>query len=86
MMFGYATSETDYMPLSLDLSHALLVELANIRKNEPELMPYLRPGRQVAGHGGVRFRRYPASALTPSLSPAALTSLYSSEMIRLKPH
>jgi S-adenosylmethionine synthetase len=31
------------MPLPLDLSHALLVELANIRKNEPELMPYLRP-------------------------------------------
>lgn len=44
MMFGYATNETDnYMPLSLDLSHALLVELANIRKNEPDLMPYLRP-------------------------------------------
>ncbi len=44
MMFGYATDETDnYMPLSLDLSHALLIELANIRKNEPELMPYLRP-------------------------------------------
>ncbi len=44
MMFGYATNETDnYMPLSLDLSHALLVELANIRKNESELMPYLRP-------------------------------------------
>ncbi|MDD3510658.1 MAG: methionine adenosyltransferase [Fermentimonas sp.] len=44
MMFGYATTETDnYMPLSLDLSHALLLELANIRKNESELMPYLRP-------------------------------------------
>lgn len=44
MMFGYATNETDnYMPLSLDLSHALLVELANIRKNELHLMPYLRP-------------------------------------------
>ncbi len=44
MMFGYATCETEnFMPLSLDLSHALLVELANIRKNEPELMPYLRP-------------------------------------------
>lgn len=44
MMFGYATSETDnFMPLTLDLSHALLLELANIRKNEPELMPYLRP-------------------------------------------
>lgn len=44
MMFGYATSETDnYMPLSLDLSHALLQELSIIRKNESELMPYLRP-------------------------------------------
>jgi len=44
MMFGYATAETDnYMPLALDLSHALLRVLANIRKNELELMPYLRP-------------------------------------------
>ncbi len=44
MMFGYATNETDnYMPLSLDLSHALLQELAFIRKNELHLMPYLRP-------------------------------------------
>lgn len=44
MMFGYATNETDnYMPLALDLSHQLLVELAHIRKNELHLMPYLRP-------------------------------------------
>ena len=44
MMFGYATNETaNYMPLALDLSHQLLIELANIRKNEIELMPYLRP-------------------------------------------
>lgn len=44
MMFGYATSETsNYMPLSLDLSHVLLLELAAIRKNELHLMPYLRP-------------------------------------------
>lgn len=44
MMFGYATNETDnYMPLALDLSHALLLELADIRKNELHLMPYLRP-------------------------------------------
>lgn len=44
MMFGYATAETDnYMPLALDLSHALLLELAAIRKNELHLMPYLRP-------------------------------------------
>lgn len=44
MMFGYATNETDnYMPLALDLSHALLRELAVIRKNELHMMPYLRP-------------------------------------------
>ncbi|MBF0596094.1 methionine adenosyltransferase [Faecalibacter rhinopitheci] len=44
MMFGYATNETDnYMPLALDLSHRLLKELAHIRKNENELLPYLRP-------------------------------------------
>ncbi|GHT30687.1 S-adenosylmethionine synthase [Bacteroidia bacterium] len=44
MMFGYATNETaNYMPLALDLSHSLLQELAAIRKNEPDLLPYLRP-------------------------------------------
>lgn len=44
MMFGYATNETEnYMPLALDLAHSLLEELAVIRKQEPELMPYLRP-------------------------------------------
>ena len=44
MMFGYATTETaNYMPLPLDLSNALLFELAEIRKKEPELMPYRRP-------------------------------------------
>ena len=44
MMFGYATNETEnYMPLALDLSHRILRELSNIRKNEIELLPYLRP-------------------------------------------
>lgn len=43
MMFGYASLETDeYMPLTLDLSHILLQELADIRK-KGELMTYLRP-------------------------------------------
>lgn len=43
MMFGYASSETEnYMPLSLDLSHLLLVELAAIRR-KLEVMTYLRP-------------------------------------------
>ena len=43
MMFGYATNETDnYMPLALDLSHRILIELAKIRKEGKE-MTYLRP-------------------------------------------
>ena len=44
MMFGYACRDTeDYMPLPLYLSHKLLEVLADIRHNELELMPYLRP-------------------------------------------
>lgn len=43
MMFGYATNETtNYMPISLDLSHRLLIELAAIRR-EGKVMNYLRP-------------------------------------------
>lgn len=43
MMFGYATSETDdYMPLSLDLAHKILQELAVIRR-EDKGIKYLRP-------------------------------------------
>lgn len=43
MMFGYACNETDnFMPLSLELAHLLLRELAQVRK-EGQLMHYLRP-------------------------------------------
>ena len=43
MMFGYACNETDdFMPLSLELSHKLLIELAAIRREGKE-MTYLRP-------------------------------------------
>jgi S-adenosylmethionine synthetase len=43
MMFGYATNETEnYMPLALDLSHRILLELAAIRRENKEIN-YLRP-------------------------------------------
>jgi len=43
MMFGYATNETEnYMPLALDIAHALLIELANLRRENNEIK-YLRP-------------------------------------------
>ncbi|WP_299889022.1 methionine adenosyltransferase [uncultured Lacinutrix sp.] len=43
MMFGYATNETDnYMPLALDLSHKILIELAELRRENKDIT-YLRP-------------------------------------------
>jgi len=43
MMFGYATKETEnFMPLALDLSHKILVELAELRRENKEIT-YLRP-------------------------------------------
>jgi S-adenosylmethionine synthetase len=43
MMFGYATDETDnYMPLALELSHRLLLELAILRRENKDI-DYLRP-------------------------------------------
>lgn len=43
MMFGYATNETEnFMPLALQLSHMLLIELAALRR-ENDAIKYLRP-------------------------------------------
>ena len=43
LMFGYATDETEnYMPLALDLSHKILIELAALRRENKEIN-YLRP-------------------------------------------
>ncbi|AJR03258.1 methionine adenosyltransferase [Siansivirga zeaxanthinifaciens] len=43
MMFGYATNETEnFMPLALDLSHRILIELAALRRENKDIT-YLRP-------------------------------------------
>ena len=47
MMFGYAVDETDsYMPLTLELAHRILLELADIRREGKE-MTYYRKGKLV---------------------------------------
>lgn len=44
MMFGYASNETpEYMPMALVYAHKLVKRLADIRKRNLKLMPYLRP-------------------------------------------
>ncbi len=43
IIFGYATNETqNYMPLALDISNTLLIELAALRRENKEIT-YLRP-------------------------------------------
>ncbi len=44
MMFGYAIDETkELMPMAIMFAHKLVKKLADIRKKQPKLMPYLRP-------------------------------------------
>lgn len=65
MMFGYACNETSrYMPLAIDLSHLLLKELAEIRREEREMI-------YTDGHGHTRSYLRPdsKSQVTVEYSP-----------------
>lgn len=72
MMFGYATDETDtYMPLTLELAHRFMKELAAIRR-EGKQMTYMRKGR-------------PASYLRPD-SKSQVTVEYDEDGTPLRVH
>ncbi|MGK9369649.1 methionine adenosyltransferase [Melioribacter sp. Ez-97] len=44
IMFGYACDQTpEFMPMPLMFAHKLVKRLADVRKNSPGEMPYLRP-------------------------------------------
>ncbi|MFZ6034016.1 MULTISPECIES: methionine adenosyltransferase [Melioribacter] len=44
IMFGYACDQTpEFMPMPLMFAHKLVKRLADVRKNSPDEMPYLRP-------------------------------------------
>ena len=78
MMFGYATNETpELMPLTLSLSHMLLRELSQIRR-EGKLMTYLRPDSKSQGtveydecHRPVRVNTIVISTQHDEFIPAA---------------
>jgi S-adenosylmethionine synthetase len=73
MMFGYACSETDeYMPMPIMYAHRLVRRLAEIRKRNKSLMPYLRPDAKsqvTVEYEGKRPRRIDSVVVSTQHDP-----------------
>lgn len=91
MMFGYACRDTEeYMPLPLALSHLTLRILADIRKKNGGLMPYLRPDAKSQftveydseTHKPVRVHTIVVSTQHDEFVPSKLGKMTYSEAVR----
>ncbi|MFH0989256.1 MAG: methionine adenosyltransferase [bacterium] len=75
MMFGYACSETpELMPMPITYAHQLVHRLADIRKNHPRQMPYLRPDAKsqvTVEYDGKRVKRIDTVVVSTQHSPDA---------------
>ncbi|MFK7924681.1 MAG: methionine adenosyltransferase [Bacteroidia bacterium] len=98
MMFGYAVNETpELMPMALAFSHRLVKELAQIRKNEAHLIPYLRPdsksqvtieygddGKPLRVHTIVLSTQHDDFVKAENDSPAAITKAEQEMLAKIK--
>ena len=86
MMFGYATNETkNFMPLALDISHKILLVLAELRRENREITFYAQTLKAKLPLN-IMMKTYP-NALTPSLyqhSMMILNKMITKCWLRLK--
>lgn len=75
MMFGYACSETpEYMPTPIMYAHGLVRRLAEVRKRQNHLMPYIRPDAKsqvTIEYDGKRPRRVHTIVVSTQHDPDA---------------
>jgi len=86
MMFGYACTETEeLMPAALMYSHALVKKLADIRKLQSSLMPYLRPDAKaqvtVAYSGSGEITRVDAIVVSTQHDPINSQSIIHNDVM-----
>ncbi len=86
MMFGYATNETpEYMPATLTYSHKLMQVLADIRRNETALMPYLRPDAKsqvTIEYEGRQIKRVHTIVVSTQHDPSATQAQIKADVIK----